>query len=414
MAANSNLTLTSLDFDTLKNNLITFLQSQTQFKDYDFTGPNLSVLMDLLSYNTYLNSFYLNMIGSEMFLDSAQLLNSVVSHSKELNYTPRSAASSFANLNFQVLTTGIKNPLIIPSGTTFTGVNSNGTFNFSTASTTYYNSSNTSNNNTTYNISNLLVYEGNYVTDSFVMDYTQQNQQFVLSNPNIDIRSLTVTVYGNGNTGTVYTQVQSLYNLTSNSTVYFVQAAQDGQYEILFGDGLFGFVPLNNSLITANYRISSGANSDGISTFTMTYPLGAYNGGVASIYGNITVSANTFGGASQETINSIKFNAPRYFATQERGVSSDDYASLVLSNFGSSVANVTVYGGELLTPAQYGYVAICLQPSGASVAPNYIKNQITTFLSNYASIPTRLVITDPVYFYVSVNSKVVFLAGKKF
>ena len=411
MAANSNLSLTSLDFDTLKANFITYLQSQTQFKDYNFSGSNINVLLDILSYNSFLNTFYLNMVASEMFLDSAQLLNSVASHSKELNYVPRSAASSSANISFQIATTGISNPLVLPAGTTFVGVNSNGTFNFQTSATTYYTSSNVSSNNvTTYNINNLLIYEGDTVTDSFIMDYTQQGQQFVLSNPNIDISSLIVTVYqttsNSSNTGVVYSQVNNLFNLNGNSTVYFVQAAQDGQYEILFGDGLLGYVPLNSSLITANYRIASGNTADGISTFTLSFALGSYNGGSASMIGNINCTSNSTGGASQEDINSIKFNAPRYFATQERGVSSDDYSALVLANYGSDISDVTVYGGELLTPKQYGYVAICLKPSGSAIAPDYIKNQITTFLLNYSAIPTRIIITDPDYFYIGVTSNV--------
>ena len=412
MAANSNLSLTSLDFDTLKANFITYLQSQSQFKDFNFSGSNINVLLDILSYNSYLNSFYLNMVVSEMFLDSAQLLNSVVSHSKELNYLPRSATSSTANVEFMLDASGISNPLIIPAGTTFAGVNSNDSYIFTTSENSYYTSANTSNGVTTYVINNLLIYEGQYLTDSYIVDYTQQNQQFVMSNPNIDINSLVITVYENtGNSssaGVIYNRVDTLFNLNSNSTIYFVQAAQDGKYEILFGDNLMGHIPLNNSLITAKYRVASGDSADGISSFTMTYNLGSYNGGIVALSGTINCVSNSSGGANQEIISSIKFNAPRYFATQQRAVASDDYSALILSNFGGNIADVSVYGGELLTPKQYGTTAVCLKPTDATVTPDYIKTQITNFLLNYISLPNKVVITDPDYFYCAISSNVSF------
>ena len=254
----------------------------------------------------------------------------------------------------------------------------------------------------------MLVYEGSYVNDSFIVDYTQQNQQFILSNPNIDLSTLVVTVYENSTTGTIYSRAQTLYNLQSNSNIYFVQAAQDQQYEILFGDNIFGHKPLNNSLVTANYRIASGNIADGVSSFTMTYNLGSYNGGTATINGSIATLANSSGGANQESIDSIKFNAPRYFATQERAVTSDDYSSLILSNFGGYISDVAVYGGELLTPKQYGTVAVCLKPTTSSVAPDYIKSQITNFLLNYISLPNKIVLTDPDYFYCQVNTNILF------
>jgi hypothetical protein len=347
------------------------------------------------------------MVASEMFMDSAQLFNSVVSHSKELNYLPRSATSSAANISFIVTATGVNGPLLIPSKTTFMGTNSNGAYSFSTAENNYYTSSNTSNNVTTYNVNNLLIYEGQYITDSFIMDYTSQNQQFILSNPNIDVSSLVITVTEN-NTNTIYNKVDNLYNLQSNSNIFFIQAAQDGLYEILFGDNLFGHTPLNSSLITANYRVSSGAGADGVSAFTLTYNLGSFNNGVVSIQGSINSVSNSSGGGSQESINSIKFNAPRYFATQERAVAADDYSALILANFGGDISDVSVYGGELLTPKRYGSTAVCLKPKNSTITPNYIKTQISNFLNNYISLPNKVILTDPDYFYCKVVTNVNF------
>ena len=171
MASNSSLALTSLDFDTLKSNFITFLESQSTFKDYNFSGSNMNVLLDVLSYNSFLNSFYLNMVASEMFLDSAQKLDSVISHAKELNYIPESSKSSTANISFTATVTGITPPFTIPKGTPFYGVNSNGTYNFVTNQTFNYSSS-----NSTYIIPNLQIFEGSYLNDTFIMDYTQESQ----------------------------------------------------------------------------------------------------------------------------------------------------------------------------------------------------------------------------------------------
>ena len=178
--ANSSLSVSSLDFDTLKSNFIQFLKTQSAFKDYNFEGSNMNVLLDVMSYNSYLNSFYLNMVASEMFLDTAQKLDSVISHAKELNYVPRSSRSAKAVISFTYDTTGIENPFVIPKGTIFSGTNSNGTFSFVTDKENSYLST-----NSTYTIANLELYEGSYTKDAFVIDDSQEDQKFVLSNKNV-------------------------------------------------------------------------------------------------------------------------------------------------------------------------------------------------------------------------------------
>lgn len=397
--ANNSISLTSLDFDTLKTQLQQYLTAQPVFKDYNFAGSNMNVLLDILSYNSYLNSFYLNMVAAEMFLDSAQKMDSVVSHAKELNYLPRSNQSAVANISFTITTTGINSPLSIPKGTTFSGQNSNGSFSFTTALNQNFTSS-----TNIFAINNLNIYEGFFVNDAFVYDNTQESQRFVLSNPNIDTTSLTITVIENGS-NTIFTPVTTLFGLTSQSNTYFVQAAQNGQYEIVFGDGLFGRIPSNLSTIIANYRISTGSLAQGISSFNITQDLGPINGGLASV-SLITVNANSAGGANSESIDSIRKLAPRYFATQQRAVASDDYSSLVLSAFGGQISDVNVFGGELLEPKQYGRVVVCVKPTGSLIVPNYVKNQISNYLAPFIGLPTRVIITDPDYIYVSAVSTV--------
>lgn len=401
MAANSSLNLTSLDFDTLKSNLVTFLKAQKAFKDYDFEGSNMNVLLDVMSYNSFLNSFYLNMVASEMFMDSAQKLDSVVSHAKELNYVPQSNKSSVAFVSFKAATVGINGKFVIPKGTRFSGTNSNGFYTFSTAETFTYLSG-----NSYFNVANLAIYDGTYTTDTFVVDKTIDTQKFLLSNPNIDVDSLSINVIeNNGQSNTTFNRKDTLYELNSQSNVYFLQGAQKNQYEILFGDGILGRSPQNGAIINAEYRIASGSEADGISSFVCDNSLGVINGGTANMSAITTISKSS-GGALAEDLESIRFRAPRYFAAQQRAVATDDFSSLVLTKFGGEVSDVTVYGGETLEPKQYGRVVVCLKPSGTTYAPDYLKTEIINYLTPYISLPTRVIITDPDYLYLKIDSTV--------
>lgn len=404
MAANSSLNLSSLDFDTLKNNLKTFLKSQSVLKDYNFEGSNMNVLLDVLSYNSYLNSFYLNMVASEMFLDSAQKLDSVISHAKELNYVPMSYSGAVANVNIVFETSGISTTtgiLSIPKGTRFFGTNSNGSYQFVTTDTQSYAST-----NDTFIVSNLQITEGSYNNESFLVNYDIENQRFILSDPKIDTDTLNVYVVENfGASNTLFTREPTLYGLDSTSNVYFLQATQNGQYEILFGDNNFGRRPLNASTVLVEYVVTDGSDGNGISEITMSDDIGFVNGGtIVSV--DVSVSANSSGGANQESIDSIRFNAPRYFATQQRAVSSDDYASLVRSKFQGEISDVAVFGGETLPEKKYGRVIVCLKPSSGTIAPNYVKDSIVRYLQDYIALPNRVETADPDYLYVRLSSTV--------
>lgn len=398
--ANSAINLSSLDFDTLKENFKQFLKTQSVFKDYDFTGSNINVLLDVMSYNSYLNSFYLNMVASEMFLDSAQKYDSVVSHAKELNYLPRSTRSSSANVNVVFDTTSVTK-LLIPKETKFTGYNSNGSFIFTTNESKILTSS-----NSTFTINDLQIFEGDYFQDSYVVNYDIENQQFLITNKNVDINSVTVNVIeNNGASNTSFTRAETLFELTSASEIYFLQATQNSLYEVTFGDGLFGRKPLNEATVVIRYRVASGIEADGISEFALTDDLTLHNTGEVDVT-SLVVSSNSAGATEQESIESIRFAAPRYFATQQRAVTNDDYASLVLSNFSGEISDVIVYGGQEVEPKLYGRVIICLKPSGGTVAPDYVKNKISNYLLEYIALPNRVVITDPEYTYCYIKSSV--------
>lgn len=408
--ANSSLSVSSLDFDTLKANFIQYLTTQTAFKDYNFEGSNMNVLLDVMSYNTYLNSFYLNMVASEMFLDTAQKLDSVISHAKELNYVPKSTRSAKAVVSFTIDTTDITNPFIIPKNTNFSGINSNGSFSFVTNQENSYLSTDTYiiNNimHTIYTISNLEIYEGSYVQDAFVVDDSQETQRFILSNANVDTNSITVSISeDDGVSNTYYTLAENLYGLNGNSQIYFIQATFDQNYELIFGDNIFGKKPINGSIIYAEYIASSGSEGNGVTNFNLDTDLGSYNGGFGTVNTFNVVSASV-SGADFESIESIKYNAPRHYQTQGRCVTSNDYKTTILQNF-PEIEYVNVFGGTVTnTAVEYGKVYISPSTYSGTVLTESRKSDIKTFVDNLSPIGIVSTVIDPDYLYIDLTSEV--------
>jgi hypothetical protein len=401
--ANNSISLVNLDFDTLKSTLKTYLKGQSQFADYDFDGSNMSVLLDILTYNTHLNAFYTNMAVSEMFLDSAQLRNSVISRSKELNYTPRSTRSSEATINISFPQSDL-NVFQIPFGTRFTGKNSNGTFTFTTKeSHVLYPAAGIFS-------TSLNIYDGSYITDTFVVDSSVEGQRFIMSNENIDTDSLTVIVtQDGGQTNTLYTQATNLYGLTPTSNVYFIQATEDTKYELVFGDEVFGNYPLNGSVVYSTYRIGAAGNADGCTNFTLDDNLGPINGYTAlPIIPTIKVTSVASGGAGAETIESIRFNAPRHYQTQDRAVTANDFKNIVLMNY-RDVKAVNVYGGETIAnKVEFGKVFISAVTNSGSPLSVIEKQNIEAFLSDKCTMGIVPKMIDPDYLYLLVTSSVKF------
>ena len=392
--ANSSNDLTTLDFDTIKSNLKTYLSSQDIFKDYDFDGSNMSVLLDVLAYNTYNNAFYLNMIGSEMFLDSAQLRDSVVSHAKELNYTPRSYRSAYANVNITVTATDPeKTSITMPKGTSFTSRIGSRTYTFTTDQNIVIGG-----DNPTFTESNVLIYEGDYVVDSYVVNDSSP-ETYLLTNFTGDITSLTVDVIeDNGATTLSYSRATSLFDLDSTSQVFFVQP-KSGSYEIIFGDGVIGRKPKDRSIISIEYRNCNGELPNGANAFTADGPIDGEDGVV------ITVNEQARDGAVEESISSIKFNAPRAFTTQERAVTADDYETLLLNEF-PEINEVVAYGGEEANPPQYGRVIISVDLTDADKLPDSKKDQYYNFIKPRSPLAIDPVFKEPIYTYLEVISDV--------
>lgn len=398
MATNSILNLTSLDFDTLKNNFKSYLKNQSVFQDYDFEGSNINVLLDIMTYNTYLNSFYLNMAISEGFLDTAQLRSSIVSHAKELNYTPRSARSPEALINISFATTGIAGGTFeIPKGAQFSGQNANGSFIFTTDKTHTLTSA-----TSTFALTGLPIYEGTYINETFIVDNTINNQRFVLSNKTVDTTSINVSIStDNGQTTTDFTQATTLYGLTSSSPVYFVQATQDESYELIFGDGVFGQQLINNTTVLVTYRVTKGDAGNGISSFNIDVDLGAFNGGIA--IPTITPNTTSSDGAVEEDNETIRFRAPRHFQTQDRAITTTDYANLIYENF-PVVRDVNVYGGEKVSGSvEYGKVFISpLSQSGGNVT-DAIKSEIKNYINQKNALGIIPVIIDATNLYINAS-----------
>lgn len=429
MAANSSLNLVNLDFDTSKASFKEFLKAQDVFRDYDFEGSNINILLDVLSYNTFLNSFYLNMIASESFLDSAQLRDSVISHAKELNYLPRSAKSAQVTLEpFTITTAASLSSLVMPKGTRFSGIAKGVSYNFVTDSiyinnTPIYDS--TSNTNVFY-ISNrinpadgspsyiddpFVIYQGDYQTDTFIVDYTIDSQRFVITDPNVDTDSITVTVTENSGALTYnYIYSSTLLGIRNTDTKFFLQPAEANKYEIIFGDDIIGRRPRNGAIVTIEYRTTSGANGNGVTSFRLDTDVVGYSGGgsmisIDDITNDVDTYGGSYGGFDAEDIEAIRYKAPRYFQTQERAVTTDDYA-ILLQNAFPEIEAIAVFGGETFDPPLYGKVYVSVKLRDVDGLPDGKRQEYAKYLQPRSPLSIDAVFIEPENMYFKLTSNV--------
>jgi hypothetical protein len=398
MAANSSVVLTSLDFDSYKQSLKAYLSSQDAFKDYDYNNSNMSVLLDLLSHNTYMNAFYMNMVSSEMFLDSAQLRDSVISHAKELNYLPRSFKSAVAQVNIAI-DTGVagtsKTAIMVPKGTQFISRVGDIAYTFVTAEDIV-----TSVVNGRYFYANgVKIYEGDYSSDTHIINY-DNNLIYKISSNRVDVSSIIVRVIENNGTDILtYTRATSLFGLDSASKVFFVQPALNGEYEIVFGDGVVGRKPLNNSVVLIEYRVCSGELPNGANKF--------YAAGRIDNEANISVTTTSAAsdGEVAETLASIKYNAPRAFTTQERAITAEDYENILKLNY-PEINSVVAYGGEDANPPQYGRIFISIDLKNIDGLPQINEMEYKKFLRTRSSVSMDPIFISPDYIYLNVKSNI--------
>lgn len=394
--ANGFLTTSELDLQNYKSSLKTFLSQQEQFKDYDFEGSNMAVLLDLLAYNTFMNGVYLNLVGSEMFLDTAQLRESIVSHAKELNYTPRSRTAPVAYVDILITPTDLPDTITIPKYFEVNGrTDDNTTYFFTTDESIVIRA-----NNGVYKAANVAIYEGNIVKEVFIAN---SSTKYLLQSANVDIQSISVTVK-ESNTATLETKWNRetfLFGLDNADEVYFIQGAEDHLFEVVFGNGNIGKALTDGNLITITYRETNGVDANGVESFTAPNAIQGYSNISIS-----TIQAATQG-AEHESDEEIKFNAPRYFPTQNRAVTVEDYIALTKQAF-PSLEIVTAYGGEETEPKQYGKVIVAAKPFGGTKLSTPLKSQMYNFLKERSSISIDPVIVDPEYFFAEVVTNVLY------
>ena len=394
-ASNSEFIVANLEFDTIKSNLKTYLSSQSLFTDANFEGSNMNVLLDVLAYNTYYNAMYLNHVASEMFLDSAQLRDSVYAHAKQMNYLPTSYTSSVAYVDIDITPGDSPHNITIPRLTEFSTTVGDNAYTFST------NSAITVYSNASYVASNVAIYEGTNITEFYNSNATANT--FYIHNYDIDTESLVVKVRTSNTdtTNTEYTRANTLFNVNSTSNVYFLQGASNGSYEIVFGNDTFGRKLTDGNIVEASYRVSSGGDPNGANSFTSAAAIQGY-----STVG-VTTNVRAAGGSEYQELNDIKFAAPRSLSVQERAVTPNDYKILVENEF-NDITDMIVYGGEEADPPRFGKVLMVAKSSQYDTLPSFRKQEIIDFINPKSPLTVEPEMLDPTFLRIKVDSKVTY------
>jgi hypothetical protein len=407
---------TNLDFDQIKSSIREYLRANSNFTDYDFEGSNLSVIIDTLAYNTYISSYNANMISNEVFLDSATLRENVVSLVRNIGYVPHSRSSSRANISFFVDTSNFSTKpitLTLKSGVVATTSTSFGNQSFSF--TIPQDITVPIVNNIAF-FENVDIYEGNLVVNNFTIDSNNTNQKFILDNPNIDINTINVFIRDNqsSNARRKFNLTENLFNVDSNSKIFFIQEIEDQRYELIFGDGIFGKKLENLNYIEVTYNITNGESANGINSFSFSGRIVDNNGGVINTgISLITANSSSQSGRELESVDSIKKYAPRIYASQNRAVTSTDYESLIPKIY-PEAESVSVFGGEDLTPPRYGKVFITIKPYNGLFVPSSVKDNIKQSLRKYSVAGIIPEILDLKYLYVEIDSTVYYDINKTF
>jgi hypothetical protein len=399
------LRVTELDFDTIKSNLKTFLNQQTEFTDYDFEGSGLSVLLDILAYNTHYNAYYLNMVANESFMDTALLRDSVVSHAKTLGYVPHSMKAPIATINFlaQSVNSSAAN-LTLPAGFSFLSNQiDNKVYNFVVLEDTLVTKANNS-----YYFENLDIYEGQLITYNFTQNVTTNPKQiFTLQDTNIDTTTIKVRVSPSpaSTESAVYNLVSDILDITSSSEVYFLQEGRNGKYEIYFGNDVIGKSIADGSIIVISYLLTNGTSASKANNFIATASLSDTLGESLTNFTITPVSAAS-GGSERESVDDIKFGSAAQFATQNRLITTKDYESYIRKNY-PAVDSISVWGGEEETPKAYGKVYIALKPKQDYYISETEKQRIIDeIISPKSIVSVDTVIRDPEYLYLLVANYV--------
>ena len=403
---------TNLDFNQVKTTLREYLKENSSFTDYDFEGSNLSTILDVLAYNTYITSYNANMVANEVFIDSATLRENVVSLARNIGYTPKSRKAARATITFFVNTGDLS-----PTPATITlqkGIVASSSSSFGSQSFVFSILEDVTvpvvDNTAQFN--NIPIYEGNLVTSSFTYNARNPEQKFILDNIGIDSELMTVTVKPNqqSSRSVKYSLQDSLFDINGDSKVYFIQEVDDERYQVIFGDNIFGKKLEDDNFIEVNYITSSGDAANGVNNFKFSGRL-AYNRNsqdyvVTSGISALTTGVVASGGESIEGVESIKKFAPRIYASQNRALTANDYETLIPAKIYPETESISVFGGEELVPPQYGKVFISIKPRFGDFLPNLMKENIKLKLKKYAVAGIVPEILDLKYLYLEIDSKV--------
>ena len=394
--------LNNLDFIDIKTALKDYMRAQTDFTDYDFEGSAISQLLDVLAYNTYYTAFNTNMVVNELFLDSASLRDNVVSLAKQLGYSPKSKTAPKASVNLS-LTFNNSSPVsvTIKAGSGFLTNYDGSLYRFIV--TEDYKEVVT---NGTVSFANLPIYEGSLITSLTTVDSSASNQRFIIDNPSTDISTLKVRVYEsiNSTESELYIKANNILDVTSDDKVYFVNEIEDEKYEIFFGDGVLGKKLEDNQVIELSAVVTNGNVTNGASTFRFNGTILNESNSLIQIPYNVTeltVIQNALGGADIESVDNIKYNAPKFYGSQNRAVTSNDFASIV-RNIYPSVSDIIVFGGEDQVPPAYGKVFLSIKPTDAPSISSFTKNELTNELKKYTVASIKPEFVDPSILYLSL------------
>ena len=402
----------NLDFDQVKTSLKEYLKSNSNFTDYDFEGSNLSSILDVLAYNTYITSYNANMVANEVFIDSSTLRENVVALARNIGYVPKSRKAALATVTFEVDTTEIN-----PSPSTITlkkGVVASSAGSFGNQSFVFSILEDVTvpvyNGIAVFN--ELSIHEGVLLESNFTKSSRNLNQKYILPNAGIDTDLIRVTVKNSefATASTKYNLQDSLFEINPESKVYYLQEISDERYELIFGDGVFGQALEEGAFVTANYIVTNGDAANGVASFNfagrLTYTRNGVEYNVTSGVSLLTPGLIASGGSNIETVESIKKFAPRIYATQNRALTSNDYETIIPSKIYPETESISVFGGEELVPPQYGKVFISIKPTFGDYLPNLIKENIKMRLKKYSVAGIVPEILDLKYLYLESDSKI--------
>lgn len=392
----------NIDFDQIKTSIKDYLRSNSEFTDYDFEGSALSTVIEILAYNTYLTSYNANMISNEVFIDSATLRENVVSLARNIGYVPRSRTCARANISFSLDTSNLSQrpvTLTLKKGLCATG----GGFSYNVLNDVIVPVI-----QDTGTFRSIEVVEGTLLTQNFTVDLKNPNQRFILDNSNIDISTISVFVRDNENRDNVqrYNLADSLFDVKSDSKIYFIQEISDQRYEIIFGDGVFGRKLNNKNIVEVSYCISNGEDANGVSSFSYSGRTFTNNGEIITEGFSVVTTDGVSRNAKEiESVNSIRNYAPRVYASQYRAVTATDYEVLVPQIY-AETESISVFGGETLDPPQYGKVFITIKPQNGQFIPAFVKRDIVEKLRRYTVAGIVVEILDLKYLYVEYETNV--------